>query len=212
MRIAKLLSKTFLVIAIGLIGATSHFAFCACCVERGFYEITRSAPDKFYLDMLGEMKFARPAELYMTEAGFDGIKGLKVLENEISDAGPDFSIVETFAKRTWRLDVSTPSGKRGSLALPMPAQMVRYKVDTRFDNRAGSPDVVLYKEFFFAGNVGGSSGIFSSARGKGTAYTLVFQGRGNGCDNASDFKYWRLELKGPRTSFAILGELMANPA
>jgi hypothetical protein len=119
---------------------------------------------------------------------------------------PELNIVDKFLRRTWSLDVSTKSGRRATLTLPLPAQMLRYKVDTH-DRRDAGTDVVLYKEFFFTGSVAGGTGFLRSANAKTTTYTLVFQGRGNACDNASDFTNWRLELKGPKSRFAIFGNM-----
>jgi len=40
-----------------------------------------------------------------------------------------------------------------------------------------------------------------------SAAALIFQGRGNRCDNAEDFTHWRLEISGKKTSYAFFGEL-----
>jgi hypothetical protein len=181
--------------------------FCACCVERGYYEMGQERPGTYVLGILDEMKFARSAQLYMTEAGFDGVKGLDALKAEIeSDAKTEFDIVESFVKRTWTLTFKV-TGKTGTLRLPMPTLMTRFKVDTREEgNEDRGLGVSLYKEFSFRGNVAMANGMFRFANTR-TTFHLVFQGNGNGCDSSADFRHWRLELKGPRTRFAILGKL-----
>ncbi len=88
----------------------------------------------------------------------------------------------------------------------MPSQMVTFKVDIHDeDDRPNGP--ILYKEFRFKGNVSGGTGIFRSSIARPSTYFLVFQGRGNGCDNASDFTHWRLEVSGPRADYAFYGKL-----
>jgi len=53
---------------------------CACCVDPGYYSISTQRPDSYLLNVLDEIKFAAPADIYMTEAGWDGIKGLNDLD------------------------------------------------------------------------------------------------------------------------------------
>ena len=96
------------------------------------------------------------------------------------------------------------------LTLPLPSQMVNFKVDIHDepDDRPNGPR--LYKEFRFKGNVSGGTGMFRSSVLRPATYFLVFQGRGNGCDNASDFTHWRLEIDGSRAQYAFYGELASG--
>jgi len=86
----------------------------------------------------------------------------------------------------------------------MPATLRRFKVD--IDGVDTGLGVSLYKEFSARGRVRSATGIFGSAN-RNTNYHLVFQGRGNGCDDASDFTRWRLELDGPKAEYAFFGNL-----
>lgn len=182
--------------------ASSSVLACACCVNRGYYEMTTQRPNSFYTALLGDIKMTGPAKLYLTEAGFDGIKGLKEIENDDPEGKLDVST--SFAQRTWRVSVRSGAAHNGELWLPMPARFSQYKADIDgVDNGLG---VSLFKEFKVSGRVSRATGIFRSAN-KGTKYTLVFHGRGNGCDDASDFDRWRLELSGPRAGFAFFGKL-----
>lgn len=191
-------------IACSLMMSASAMA-CACCVERGYYSVVNARPDTFYLSILDDMKFAAPAEFYMTVAGFDATKGLADLEkDEAAGKSIALDVVESFGGRAWTLKVKTGSGRAGTLRLPMPATMRRFMVDIDgIDNGVG---VSLYKEFSFTGNVGTATGIFRSAS-RNARYTLLFQGHGNGCDDVSNFYRWRLELDGPRAEYAFFGEL-----
>jgi len=178
--------------------------FCACCAERGYYELTNAKPDKFHLDLIKEFNFDT-AELYTDNAGFKAIKGLAEIEKD-SEAGNDisFSIVDAFLQKSWRLYVTDGTGRKGSLVLPMPATMTRYKAD---HHTSESPDAVLYKEFIFNGKVATGSGFLRSANSKPTSYTLIFQGKGNMCDEASNFTHWRLQLNGAKADYAFFGKL-----
>jgi len=196
----KSLVAVLSLIALILISSSPALA-CACCVNRGYYELSRQRPDSFYLGLLGDIKLGGDAELYMTEAGFDGIKGLKELENPDSD--PKLSVSATFAQNTWRLNVKSGVSHSGMLWLPMPAMFTKHKAD--IDGVDTGLGVSLYKEFSISGNVSHATGMFRSAN-KMTKYTLVFQGRGNGCDDASDFTRWRLELDGPKAEYAFFGK------
>lgn len=85
----------------------------------------------------------------------------------------------------------------------MPTVFTRHKVD--MDGVDTGLGVSLYKEFSITGKVSNATGIFRSANAT-TKYTLVFQGRGNGCDDALDFNRWRLELKGAKASYSFFGK------
>ena len=184
--------------------SSSAFA-CACCVERGYYSLTTSRPDTQYLSILEDMKFAGPAEFYMTVAGFDGTKGLGVLEkDEAAGKSIALDVVESFAGKVWTFNVKTESGRSGSLTLPMPATMRQLKVDIdRVDTGLGAS---LYKELSVNGRVRRATGIFATGN-RNTRYMLLLQGRGNGCDSSSDYTDWRLELEGPRAQYAFFGKL-----
>jgi hypothetical protein len=53
----------------------------------------------------------------------------------------------------------------------------------------------LYKERRFEG-VAGGDGMFKSGFTAPARYTLIFRGRGNRCDNATDFTHWWLGISG----------------
>lgn len=180
---------------------------CACCVDPGYYSISTERPDSYMLGVLGEIKFDAPADIYMTEAGWDGIKGLSDLDKD-EDAGKkiDLSIVEAFANRRWTFTIKSASGREGRLTLAMPRSMVKFGVDLREPREEGTM-VSLYKELRFKGTVGTATGFLKKGIAAGTSYFLVFQGHGNGCDNASDFTHWRLELTGPKADYALFGDL-----
>jgi hypothetical protein len=187
---------------------------CACCAEIGTYSIWTGKPDSYQRDLLKDILFQKDAALYTTEAGFDGIKGLhgiqKEYESDAWTASPgEFSLVNTFKGSAWRFQLKTRAGTSGSVTLPLPAKMLTFKADIH-DNPDQGLGPTLYKEFRFQGKVTAATGFFKPDVTPATSYFLVFQGRGNGCDNAEDFTHWRLEITGPKASYAFFGKTTAN--
>jgi hypothetical protein len=187
---------------------------CACCAEPNTYMIWTGKPGDHVSTLLGEMKFDTKAELYMTEAGFDSITGLNEIQSEYESGswvaeGGTFDAVNEFTNKTWKFTLKTPSGKTGTLTLPMPTQMVQYKADLH-DTKNTGLGVVLYKEFRFKGSVQSGAGFLRSSIVRPTTFFLVFQGRGNGCDNTEDFTHWHLEINGRKARYEFNGKLSSG--
>ena len=184
---------------------------CACCTEPGLYSIKTGKPSTYELGLMKEIEFNNVAKLYLTEAGFDMMKGLGEIETESGSdqfiqSGGAFNLVNSFTGKQWKFELRSPAGKRGILTLPMPTSMVTFKADIHDEeDRPNGPN--LYKEFRFKGNVSGGTGIFRLSMVRPSTYFLVFQGRGNGCDNAEDFTHWRLEINGRQAQYAFYGKL-----
>lgn len=190
---------------------------CACCAEPGTYSIWTGKADGYYLDVVSGIKFDKKAYLYTTEAGFEMIKGLSEIEKDfeseswVASAG-EFDLTGSYAAKTWTANFKTKSGKTGTLVLPMPAQMLTFKVDIHDGKNGGGGGPLLYKEFRFKGNVQTGNGFFQKGIVKPTSYFLVFKGRGNGCDNSEDFTHWYLEIRGKNAKYEFFGKLSsANP-
>lgn len=186
---------------------TDAFA-CACCSEDGTYSIWTGKPDGYYLETLGNMKFAKDAELYMDAAGFDNIKGIAGMTDDIDFL--KFGLTDSFMAKTWKMNFKAKNGKTGTLVLPLPAQMVSFKADIHDGEKSGGGGPLLYKEWRFKGTVQSGNGIFAAGIMKPTAYFLVLQGRGNGCDNAEDYTHWRLEIGGKRADYKFTGKLSSG--
>ena len=187
---------------------------CACCSEPGTYSISTLKPGSFHIDLLRELKFAPKAKLYMTEAGFEMIKGLDQLRKEDEAASTSITdgldLAASFAgRRMWTFEIKTPKGIRGSVTFPMPASIVTFAADIH-DNEDTGLGPLLYKELRFKGQVSSAAGFMRADVTRGTTYFLVFQGRGRGCHEVYDFKNWRLEIDGPRASYAFYGKLTSS--
>ena len=194
-----------------LLAFANNALACACCAEAGTYSISTGKPDEANLEILNSMKFDQKAKIFMTEAGWETIKGLEEVAKEDEDADymwdGKFDLVNEFTNKTWKFTISTPKGKTGTLTLPMPTQMVRYSVDT-YEWEKDNSQPILYKEYRFKGYLQNGTGIFRSSFVRPTTYFLVFQGRGNNCDDASDFTHWHLEIDGKKASYEFNGKLL----
>ncbi|MGH9820637.1 MAG: hypothetical protein ACRD43_10750 [Pyrinomonadaceae bacterium] len=209
----KIFSACALLVLLFAGSALPIFA-CACCAESGTYAISTARPNLYELGILKEIQFGDFADLYMTEAGFDMIRGLTPLEKEYNapEAAPDnwqLALKSGFTGKGWRFSITSKGGKTGTLVLPMPLRMVSFKADIH-DNTDKGLGPILYKEFRFKGTVASGAGTFASGLDRTTSYFLVFQGRGNNCDNAEDFTHWRLEIAGKRSSYAFFGATAGN--
>ena len=174
---------------------------CACCSGEGDYWVSTSRPGDYELGVARQIRFDGKARLYMTEAGEDVIKGLTHVAEEYGLGG-------SLAGNVWRL--AFRDGKQaGTLSLPLPARMTSYAADIHDGQTSPGGGPLLYKEWRFEGQVSGT-GIFKAGIVGPTKYLLVLQGRGNGCQDAQDFKHWRLQVSGRKAAYAFYGEL-ADP-
>jgi hypothetical protein len=174
---------------------------CACCSNTGDYFISFSKPRAYELDLMKTMRFGGTARLYLTEAGpEEGGKGL-------AGAAESYALDGSLVGGAWKLTFRD-AGKSGTLSLPLPPKMLSYKADIRDGQTSAGGGPLLYKEWRFEGPVSGT-GLFRAGAPAPAKYLLVLQGRGNGCDNAEDFRHWRLQITGRQVEYAFYGELAA---
>lgn len=209
----RIIITAFSILICMALTAQQGFALsCACCAEPGTYSISTMKPGSYQLELLHEMQFLQTANLYMTEADFAVIRGLDVIKKEFESADTaasrEFDLAASFSdtSKIWRFHFTSSGRKTGSFKLPMPAQMLSFKADIH-DGDVGGTGPLLYKEWRFKGTVPGGLGFLAPGIVKKTTYFLVFQGRGNNCDDVSDFTHWRLEISGPRAEYAYYGVL-----
>ena len=211
-----MLRKTFsLLIGFFLIASifTGNALGCACCSERGTYALGSGKLTSYEMEILKQIKFHDRASLFMTEAGFDTITGLSSIENDFFESGDnsdgDFDLSNLFANRVWTFTFKTSKGKMGSLRLPMPTQVTTFRADIHDGSDKGLGPL-LYKEFRFKGTVATGTGFLSNSLKAPATYFLVFQGRGLGCDEVSDFRAWNLEITGKKASYQFYGKLSSG--
>lgn len=211
--LTKTLAFAFAVFAF-IAASPAALLACACCAEPGTYFLSTYKPRQFEIDLMKDFRFDKKAKLYMTEAGFDIVQGLDDISKEseveaFAQTYDEFDLVNGFTGRQWKFEMRSAGGKTGTITLPVPAQMVNYKVDIHDqENRPNGP--LLYKEFRFKGNVSAATGIFRTSSVRSTTFFLIFQGRGVGCDEITDFTHWRLEVDGPKSGYEFYGKLASG--
>lgn len=191
---------------------------CGCCSEPGTYKTSTGESDTHTVELLQEMKFDKTATLFIATGSIEDLKGLSGLEKDFeskSGSAPygELSLANTFAAKTWQFTFKTPTGKPGTLTLPMPTQMTQFKVDIHDGRASNGGGPFLYKEWRFKGKVTAGTGFLKSSIIPPTTYLLVLQGRGNSCDNAEDFTHWHLEIEGANAEYSFFGKIdSGNPA
>lgn len=187
---------------------------CACCAEEGTYFSSTSSLDDYEREILSRMAYAPTASLYLDEAGFEIVDGLEALRliSESSETWSEFDAVKTrvgVMSASWAFTFSV-NDAAGILTLPIPDRREYYAADIHDGRRSSGGGPLLYKELRFRGKVGSGSGMFSAGLKNGGDYFLVFQGRGNGCNNVEDFTHWRLAVGGPDASYSFFGKLTSG--
>ena len=193
--------KLFSVTIAGLLFSSPVTALaCACCAETAHYASGSTDLNDESLSQLKRMRFARNASLYLTAADFEE------LSQGIEHATENYFVNGSFVSNVLKL--SFRAGTRsGILELPLPAKMWYHSADIHDGKLSPGGGPLLYKEWRLEGNVTGT-GVFKAGTSAPAKYTLVLQGRGNGCDNAEDFRTWRLDVKGDKASYAFYGKFV----
>lgn len=172
---------------------------CACCSNEGDYRIGFGRPSEYERGILGQVRFGGAARLYLTEADAEeSTRGL-------AHRADSYAVKGSLVGNAWRLEFRD-GDKAGTLTLPLPAKMLSYAADIRDGRTSPGGGPLLYKEWRFEGQAGGT-GFFRAGIVGPTKYFLVLQGRGNGCQDAGDFTHWRLQITGRKAEYAFYGQL-----
>ena len=175
---------------------------CACCSNEGAYYVSTDRPSEYELSIARQIRFGPTATLYTAEADpEDAAKG-------VAHVAEKYALVGSLVGRAWKLTFRD-GGKTGTLSLPLPAKVTSYTADIHDGQTSPGGGPLLYKEWRFEGLVSGT-GFFGAGLVGPSKYLLVLQGRGNACQDAGDFKHWRLQVNGRKAEFAFYGEL-ADP-
>jgi hypothetical protein len=156
---------------------------------------------EYHRNQWRDMEFAPEAELFMTDAGEDAVKGISTIAEK-------YQLTVKMDDKQWRLTFRAEDGQTGTLTLPVPTKLGTFQVDPRDGEKSNGGGPLLYKEWRWEGEPV-AAGIFHKNAAR---YSLVFQGHGNRCDNGDDFSHWRLEVTGKNISYALLGTLVRPDA
>jgi hypothetical protein len=182
-----------------LLSLESSALACACCSNDGEYSRSTAKIRDYELELIKQIRFGNQASLFITE------RDLEEDSRGIVDPKLEYSMSDSLAGRIWRL-LFKDNSRSGGLNLTLPSLMERLSVDLQDGQKSAGGGPLLYKEWRLQGLVSGS-GFFRAGIVGPTRYNLILQGRGNGCDNAEDFKSWRLEVSGKKAQYAFYGKL-----
>jgi len=173
---------------------------CACCSDPGMRFEAAEDIDQYEKDELGRIRFDDTAQLFITPAFPDDIKGI------VAPSDKPYGFRGITGPKRWTFELSDSARKQGTIVFPLPRRLVRFMVDPRDDEATSAGDGPrLYKEWRLA-STADLSGLVAENKKKAQA-TLILQGHGNGCTMAEDFTHWTLQVSGPDVRFTLLGKL-----
>lgn len=199
---SRIIIVAFIVLLPVLSASPSTRFTCACCAESGEWYERTGRMEAYEIEELRSVEFEQTASTYLTAAGYEELKGLPLEYDSFKLSSllkPSLALTLTFKGER---------GETGSLILSLSKVATLFGADLH-DAPEGSAGPILYKEWRFKGLVSGS-GFFKKGLTPGTKFQLILQGRGNNCLSSSDFNNWRLDITGPRASYAFYGSLK-NP-
>jgi hypothetical protein len=172
---------------------------CACCTSPGQRLVTTQSIPAARLSELQELGFDRTAELYLGEADLDSVRG-------IATPSARYDMTVTSGPGGLTFGFRDKAGRTGTLVLAWPRTMSVFEVDPRDETSDQGLGPTLYKEWKLTANASGT-GVFAPGTGTRQRITLILQGRGKGCTDASHFKAWTLVVHGPAAEYTLFGTL-----
>jgi hypothetical protein len=176
---------------------------CACCADEGERKVLVERYDFSKRELIDQLQFDHAAELVLTDAGFDGIKGIASPSDEY-----DLRVHKNRTEIIFAL--GDKDGHVGSLVLRKPASISVFEIDLRDGQKNDGGGPRLYKEWKLSSTMTGT-GVFKTGASNNQFITLIIHGHGNHCDNLADFTHWTLVINGPLAVYSLIGELKAPP-
>ena len=174
---------------------------CACCSEEGQYSRMEGSPSDYQIAQVSGMQFASTVETYFGAGDQTDVKG-------VTSVADRYELNSRFEDHQWKLSFRDEKGNTGTLTLPLKgAKVTDYRADIHDGQTSAGGGPLLHKEWVFRGTAQGS-GVFKAGFAAPAKFTLIFQGRGNNCDNGDDFTHWRLEISGSKAEYAFVGEMV----
>jgi hypothetical protein len=175
---------------------------CACCTNVGQRNVGTYKLDASKRSQVEEVRYGETAELFVGEADVTDVKG-------IATPSDRYALTANWQKDRLEFAFRDEAGRNGTLALPRPATISVFEVDPRAEEHEGGNGPALYKEWKLTAKPSGS-GVFNIGLGPNQLLTLVLQGRGNSCTDASDFTHWTLVMQGPKANYTFFGNLIRS--
>ncbi len=196
----KSLPAAFAFAALFALAQGSAALACACCTNTGQRYVENTKLQDYQRAILGEVRFAGTATLYLGARDTTDIKGI---------ARPSETYAFRVDRQANRFVFSFRDEKKneGTLTLAIPDAISVFEIDPRDpaspDRGLGPP---LYKEWRLTAPFTGS-GVFQAGNGGYQRITLILQGRGNSCPDAGQFTHWSISVHGPLGNYLFFGDL-----
>lgn len=170
---------------------------CACCAERGDYFEHESAFSDYEVNETARLRLG--SSILRTDDGYpESIRGIESLSE-------NYTINGILKGEVWSLELTGDNSKKAVLNLWRPSHVVSFGVDQNPLDESNS--VILYRELRFKNRVMSATGFLENGIDSETTFSLILQGRGNGCMNASDFSTYILQIKGNKADYSFFGKL-----
>jgi hypothetical protein len=181
--------------------APTHLLACACCSDEGQHHLDEGKPTDGQLAEMHYVKFAPTAQPYVGPGDLLDVKGVDAPTMQ-------YAVEASFnEKNEWQLLFRDENGKSGTIWLPLAGTRVTaMRVDIHDGAKSAGGGPLLYKEWKFEGRPRGD-GIFRTGLSAPARFKLIFQGRGNNCDSATDFSHWHLDVRGKKADFTFVGKI-----
>jgi len=190
------------VVIVSVIVSTFHTTpagACACCSDPSMRFEAANDINEYEKDELGRIRFDDTAQLFITPAFPEHIKGI------VSPSDQPYEFRGITGPRRWTFELSDSEGKQGTIVFPLPQRLVQFMVDPRDETTSAGGGPRLYKEWRIS-STADLSGLAAKNDDKAQA-TLILHGHGNGCTAAEDFTHWTLQVRGPDVQFKLVGKL-----
>ena len=177
---------------------------CACCADRG--ERAESVLDLkgYNREILDNVEFGSQANLYLTAAGAETIKGMRNPGEAYL-----FNVTVRKTRKSWLFSISDGKGSSGTLDFALPAHMREFSVDPK-PEAGGDGSVELYKELTLDSRVTGR-GMFAIKGKQAPLARLILHGAGNRCNAAGQFTNWTLDVSDNSAKYRFFGKLAPAP-
>jgi hypothetical protein len=170
---------------------------CACCTNRAGRTVDVEPLGGWRLDMIGQMTFA--AEAFVAQGAADH-------PIDLTDFGPTLQLAAKQTKTEIAFAFRGEGGRMSELTLTLPDTISIFEIDPRGSEPDSSLGPVLYKEWQLTG-IATATGLLQPLVESGDRMTLIVQGRGRGCTEASEFTDWTLTILRPNGKLTLYGPL-----
>jgi len=171
---------------------------CACCTNRAGRTVDVEPLDGWRLDMIEQMTFA--AEAFVAQGAADH-------PIDLTDFGPTLQLAAKQTKTEIVFAFRGEGGRMSEVTLALPDTISVFEVDPRGSEPDSGLGPVFYKEWQLTGTATATGLLQPLVESGDRKVTLIVQGRGRGCTEASEFTDWTLTILRPNGKLTFYGPL-----